>query len=861
MTILASGSPASAFTVLVRESWLRSLIRNPSFLGTVVKPVYYAGATWFGAKVTDGSKGLSVVVKEFAPEVGKSWYTLGSPSSILLERPMFISIAELPHIAVQEVAMSNSNGSWIEQRPIPHVRLGISFTDANTSGQTVVLNRSWLAGYGFADAQFRYADGTPIPTRSDNSFYYLSPPHFSILYAFTVSDGFVKESDQPYSNVFWDSSNRKVYALSDRRDPAGTNERMSSPAPVTYDQTTSFTIRGTWKTSQQGNWQIAVPLFFMSAANTKVDMANSIYVLYASRDSNLGNQPLYYLRYRDSSGTLRIDFNVAWNANVQVEFMFYYDAPSKYMLLYIYDINGNGLGARGYFLGASETFVLGKIGAAAWGAASTAEPTTIGTADNLFMDANRARNGNFEVDGNSDGVPDYWQNWIWTKGNVYRSSDRAKYGSWSVKIADSSNSLDYGLQTNRLSASAGQTFTGSSWVYAASGTFSICVEAWNSAGARLAVSCRNTATHNLWEYLDVSLGGPSGTATVDLLLYSGGGNTGTGYFDGSELRLRRAFWSVTVHNGEPAVPSGLAGWQVAIDRAADLGVSYIRTDFPWSAFQQAGNGIWTQSTIDYWQSVRNMAKTRGIDLIAILNGPAPSGVDSNNVYQSFQDFCRGIGGYFGGGSIYYFQLLNEVNWVPSQNLPGDITTLISNCYAGLVVGTGTIDFTHRSQFKTVMNVYVTVAWDISLVYALANTGNSIDVAAIDYYPGSINNPNNQCSDWSPLDTLFNIMKASGREGAIMETGYPTVPDFNGYVNYQAQSDYIDCAFPVILSKVSADNANAPPTPFVLANWYELYDHNTGSHNPLDNYGMIKSGGQGDKPSYANFRSRVPGFGF
>ena len=861
VTIQAADSQPRAFSVLIRETWLRSIVRDPGFLDTTFKTTNYASASWFSVQVVDAVTGISVTIKRFVPEVGKAWYTFGSSSSISLQRPMFVSLAEVPHIEVEKVTMSNSNRTWVEERPKPVTRLGISFADTNTKGQTVVLNRSWLAGLGFANAYFRYADGTPISNTSDAFSYRLSPLHFSILYAFTASDGFAKESDQPYSNVYWDSINRNIYLLSDRRDPAGTNERMSSPAPVIYDQTTSFTIRGTWQTSQQGNWQLAAPLFFMNAANTKIDMANSIYVLYASRDSNLGNQPVYYLRYRDSTGTLRIDFNLAWNANVQVEFMFSYDAPSKWITVRMYDINGNSILGVQYLLGATETFSLGKIGAAAWGSGDTGEPTIIAKLDNLFMNSNRARNGDFEIDSGGYGVPNYWQNWIWTKGNVYRSSEQAKYGSWSIKIADSSTSLDYGFQTNYLTASPGQTFVGSTWAYVVSGANSLCIEAWDAYGTRLAVSCRYTAAHNLWEYVDVSLSSPSGTATVDLLLYSSSGNTGMVYFDGAELRLRRAFWSVTVHNGEPAVPQGLDGWRVAVDRAADLGVSYIRTDFPWNSFQSS-NGVWNFDTTSYWQKVRTLVKTRGIDLIPIINGPAPPGVDGNNVYQSFQNFCSGIVAWY--GDVPYFQLLNEPNAPPSVKFPWDWNSnnLILNCYGGLVAGAGTNDFTHRAAFRTIVNVAVTAFWDLDLRGILSNTYAAVDIAAIDFYPSSVNNNNFACDDWSPLDTLFGIIKDYNRQGAIMETGYPTqAQPPNGIWYPEGQRRYIDCAFPVILSKIAGDNAASPTTPFVIANWYELFDHLSASYDPLQNYGMIMTGSYGDKSSLADFRSRLLSFSF
>jgi hypothetical protein len=848
--------------LLLRQRWVYSMFHYPGFSAAPSALREWGGDIWLSFDGRDLVRQQQLVVRNFVPELKRSWFTIGSPESIALERPMFISLEAVPHVEWVSLPHLSINGSWTEQRPAFVDYLAIGFHDIDTRGQTVAFSRSWLATYGIQNPIFRHADGTAIPTKDDQVAFYAMPAHFSILYVFTGSEAFTKESDQAHSDVHYDSANRRIYVLSDRWDPVGANERMRSPAPLTYDATSSFTVRATWRTTQQGNWQLAVPMFFMGASNTRVDMANSFYVLYQSRDSNLGWQPQYFLRFVDSGGVQHINYAITTAANVQVEFMFAFNSDSRVITMAMYRADGSSLGSTSYTLGASEGFSLGKVGAGAWGLGDpncdpVCEPLTIAWTDNIYFNANAARNGNFEYDSDSDGVPDNWQPWIWTKGPVYRSQEHSHWngGLWSVKIADTSITQDYGLQTVRMTASPGASFVGSAWVYVVSGTNWLCIEYWDSSGNRIGAACKTTRTTYEFEYVDLTYTAPTGTSQVDLLVYSSSSNTGTGYFDLAELRLRRSFWSVNVHNGEPALPAGLAGWQVAIDKAADAGVSYIRTDFPWNAFQPDPD-VWDGAVVTYFQTVRDMAKTRGIDLIAILKGPEPWWINSDNVYDKFYAFCAGIGARFDGGSIPYFQIMNEPNL--ESNI-GDQNILVPRCYEGLLAAGALDEFTHKSEFKTIGNLFVQLFWDTFMRNWLTATGRSLDIIAIDYYPET-NNPFNNCNDWAPLDTLFQIMQDFDREGAIMETGYAN-RDYGGNWREDTSQDfYITCALPVIYDKGSSHNAAFPTIPLLMANWYELFDHSTGGLLPLDTYGLVHSD-LTNKVGYANFRTRVPGFNF
>lgn len=859
VSIEMADSSLETLRVLARESWLRGVVPRPGFADLRFVRTTYDRDSWFAVGVPDPTGGVTIDIREFRPELERAWFTFGSPDSVALERPMFVSLAEVPRVEWERVQRSNANGTWTEERPMPINRLGINFTDADGNGQTVTVSRAWLGTYGLTGPLFRHGDGTSIANANDETYFYLAPTHFSIIYVFTTDEDFVKEDNGPFSNVYWSSAERNIYVLSDRRDQSGIDERLVSPPPrLTYDDTTSFTVRATWWTTHQGNWQLAVPILFMGANNGQVNMANSVHVIYASRDSNLGWLPWYYLRFVDSAGVLRVD-HIIQNApvNAELQFMLDYDGYSRTMTIALYEIDGTGvqtLGSKTYVLPSSVKFNIGKVGASAWGASNTYEPVTIARVDKIYFDANAARNGNFEVDENGDDIPDNWQKWIWSTGPGYQSSTRQKFGSYSARITDSSYWASYGLQTVRMPVIPGQTFVGSTWVWVSSGQFDLYLEFWTtqSYGTRLAVVYEQTTTTGQWEYLDIMLTAPDGAYWVDLLLYSGGSNTGTAYFDGAELHLRRSFWSINVHDGD-------IDWHLAFDRAAELGVSHVRTDLRWDRFERDYDGDWDTAYINYWRDIIRMGKTHGIDLIVILNGPKPSWVTDSAKYSEFGEFCQKVAEEY-GPDIYYYQILNEHNW--NAEITGDLPTFASSCYSGLLAGGGVSGVDHKSAFRTIVNVFAnTEGWDPELRGWLDDAGYAIDIPAIDHYPMTYTASG--CDDWAPLDALFVIMDDYSKEGAIMETGYSSYRTWwNPAVDEAAQALWISCALPVIRDKVETHNSANPGIPLLLGNLYELVDSNSNNWIPLppwiiwDHFGLLRSDNFAEKLAYPTFRAQV-----
>lgn len=580
---------------------------------------------------------------------------------------------------------------------------------------------------------------------------------------------------------------------------------------------------------------------------------------------------------------MRVDYVPELAYQTQYEFLLGYDAYTRTLSFAVYDAMGSVLASTTYILGATETFSLGKVGAAAWGLSGTSEPTIIATTDNLYFDASMARNGNFEVDGNSDEIPDNWQAWT---GNVAgagtRSSTRAKFGTYSHKLADSSSTGSYGLQTVRMSASPGRSYFASTWVYVESGRFDLYLEFYNavSGGSRLAVGVRSSTASGQWEYLDVTMTAPAGTVAVDLLVYSMIGNTGTAYFDGAELRPQRSFWAIEVHgNNLPQV----ASWDRALGYVTDLGMSHIRIDFVWEQFEPNRDAIdWNH--VAYWDGVVQMARARGLGIVAVLSKvpqwaelirdcydlpcaySAYGAGDLNLFFQEWRAFTRFIASRY-GQDIQYYQLLNEENHPSHEEFPhthdGEPRAFYE-AYQGLLEGTGLTAVAHKSRFKTIVNMFADLGgWDTHLTDILSDAwgDDSIDVIAIDHYPGTWCCGSNY-RDWGTLDTLSVIARDPryGKEMAVMETGFSSYSDFLGH-GWDEQEAFVDQGMDEVLVKKNNYNGNYPLNSLLLVSWYEYIDLCSNCGGIIENhFGILtynsSTGAWGEKGAYDNLRYQV-----
>lgn len=192
---------------------------------------------------------------------------------------------------------------------------------------------------------------------------------------------------------------------------------------------------------------------------------------------------------------------------------------------------------------------------------------------------------------------------------------------------------------------------------------------------------------------------------------------------------------------------------------------------------------------------------------------------------------------------------------------GYLPTYADKCYQGLRDGEGTNDLNHKSKFKSIVNVFVDPPrwdWEAVLRSWLDSAGFAIDMPAIDHYPQTYTPT--LCDDWSPLDTLFQIMKDYNKEGAIMETGYSSFrTPWEPWIDENTQAAWVSCALVFIRerARTHADSVDGRRIPLLLGNFYELVDGNTYfPYNPLDHFGLLRSYDLSEKPAYPQLRAMV-----
>jgi len=106
-------------TVLVNSIWLDSLLLEPALADAKYEMETYEGASWYSIWIPKPDIGQTLVFEGFKPKVDKAVYSRGSLQSVRLERPMFVSLTEVPRLETESVTMSNSNGTWVEEVPKP----------------------------------------------------------------------------------------------------------------------------------------------------------------------------------------------------------------------------------------------------------------------------------------------------------------------------------------------------------------------------------------------------------------------------------------------------------------------------------------------------------------------------------------------------------------------------------------------------------------------------------------------------------------------------------------------------------------------------------------------------------------------
>lgn len=153
--------------------------------------------------------------------------------------------------------------------------------------------------------------------------------------------------------------------------------------------------------------------------------------------------------------------------------------------------------------------------------------------DNIAL-GQTLRNPGFEEGNVGNVIPTGWSQPYGSTG-ISVVSDRFDEGTKSLKLVDTNPSGPIGVESDRMTVSAGKQIEVSARVYVESGVVSLYLRFWGANNAIL-----NSKTHDIyendeWTSINISDIAPAGTSKVGIILYSGGAGTGTAYFDAITL--------------------------------------------------------------------------------------------------------------------------------------------------------------------------------------------------------------------------------------------------------------------------------------------------------------------------------------
>ncbi|RKN84945.1 carbohydrate binding domain-containing protein [Paenibacillus ginsengarvi] len=138
-------------------------------------------------------------------------------------------------------------------------------------------------------------------------------------------------------------------------------------------------------------------------------------------------------------------------------------------------------------------------------------------------------------------------------GGIMSSAEYRYSGTRSVKIADTSTTSQYGLESNKQPATAGTTYLVYAKAYILSGSANLYIRFWDSADQVIDSKFTSSSTPNQWLTMKTVMKAPANTAYVTALLYSNKTNTGTVYWDDAAITKQFTNLGAQVM---AAVPSG-----------------------------------------------------------------------------------------------------------------------------------------------------------------------------------------------------------------------------------------------------------------------------------------------------------------
>lgn len=327
------------------------------------------------------------------------------------------------------------------------------------------------------------------------------------------------------------------------------------------------------------------------------------------------------------------------------------------------------------------------------------------------------------------------------------------------------------------------------------------------------------------------------------------------------------------------INSNTFGYGVDVILAASAaGCRYVRIDVSFTNVMQ-GNGQINQFFLDSLGMFASTAVQQGIGVIPALlpDGDVlfghwyPCGLwnlgrcyqDAQIIEPAWKNFVTDVAREF-GPNVTYYQVLNEPNNFLADQIYDPIYNPLTNPNPGLNIDGDLKAISDARQAlqsqnpaaRVIVNVNTEVSPGLWLIF-LEKIAGTIDIAAIDHYPGSWN-PLDPPSDWSPLTQLFSAVNNHKnplyrKQTAVMETGFPTacIPGLSTCNNLtqDAQKAFIQSAIPTIKGLAQVQN-NAHPDGgrFLFLGWYELMDSGGSCLDFCGDWGVLNKGIWADWPS-------------
>lgn len=266
-------------------------------------------------------------------------------------------------------------------------------------------------------------------------------------------------------------------------------------------------------------------------------------------------------------------------------------------------------------------------------------------------------------------------------GSAAIVTEQASDGTKSLKIVDMDGGVPFGLESAKLNAFPGTTYSAYARVRLLSGSADLYIRFYYNNGSTDTYLSAGFATIsaplNQWADLQVKATAPANANRVSVLLYSSVGNTGTAYWDRVLITPQFANLGVQVYDGAPngttfgkgahahkafAVVTGAGPYRPrlqVIDTTTESVISTIT--FPSDTVDPTG--VWAATTADdstghvYFGSYANAALYRHVPGTTTLTKVATMPTGNSIVYDlasSGGSDGKMYGGTYGGGRLFKY---------------------------------------------------------------------------------------------------------------------------------------------------------------------------------------------------------------